>query len=89
MSDLTPYENFKTELAKSLGKELVDQVFGFINDIVRPPAKELGGLLADKVKEFRLKTQIKTIRRAMDFQAEIGAVSQLSNRHTLYSVISL
>jgi hypothetical protein len=36
----------------------------FIQSVITPPLEEIGGMLADKVKAFRLKNQIKIIQQA-------------------------
>lgn len=76
MTGLTPNDEFKSELARTFGKEIVDTVFFFITDILRPPAKELGGLFADKVRGWRLDNQFKIIRKAIEFQKETGIKKQ-------------
>ena len=77
MNVLVPLDEFQKEIAKSLGKELVGQAFGFINDIVRPPAKELGGLFADRIKLFRLNNQFKMLKRAAEIHEQIGLQKQI------------
>lgn len=77
MNELVPLDEFQKEIAKSLGKELVGQAFGFINDIVRPPAKELGGLFADRIKLFRLNNQFKMLKRAAEIHEQIGLQKQI------------
>ena len=76
MNNLIPLDEFQKEIAKSLGKELVNQAFGFINDIIRPSTKELGGLFADWIKSFRLKNQIKMIIKAAEIHAQLGLKRQ-------------
>ena len=51
-------------------------IFGFLADITRPPAKELGGLLADHVKYFRFKTQLKILKKAKEFHGLFGCKPQ-------------
>ena len=76
MNDLTPFNEFQKEIAKAFGEEAVKEIFGFINDIIRPPAKELGGLLADQVKYFRMKNQIKLFQKAAKLHKELDLGSQ-------------
>ena len=68
MTELVPFEEAEKEAAKALGKEMARLTLGFLADITRPPAKELGGLLADHVKFFRFKTQIKILEKARTLQ---------------------
>ena len=64
MQDLIPFQEVQKEAAKAFGKETANQIFSFISDITRPPARELGGLLADQMKWFRFKTQMKILHKA-------------------------
>ncbi|GAG27539.1 unnamed protein product, partial [marine sediment metagenome] len=68
--EIVPFEEAQKEAAKAFGKEAAQRILGFLSDITRPPAKELGGLLADHVKFFRLKTQLKIIRKAQALHQE-------------------
>jgi len=51
-------------------KHLVDKAVSFLEKIVNPPLKELGGLLSDKVKFWRFKNQINIILQAENFLKE-------------------
>ncbi len=53
-------------------KHLLDKAVSFLEKIVNPPLKELGGLLSDKVKFWRLKNQINIIIKAEDFLKQKG-----------------
>ncbi len=53
-------------------KHLVDKAVSFLEKIVNPPLKELGGLLSDKVKFWRFKNQINIIIKAEDFLKQKG-----------------
>jgi len=64
MQDLIPFQEVQKEAAKAFGKETANQIFSFLSDIIRPPARELGGLLADHMGWFRFKTQMKIIKKA-------------------------
>lgn len=66
MSDTLPTNEFEKQFASELGKESAKHLLGFISDIVRPPAKELGGLLADKVAYHRFKNQIEILQKAKE-----------------------
>jgi hypothetical protein len=66
MNDLVPFEECQKEMAVAFGKETAAQFFGFLSDISRPPAKELGGLLADLMKLYRFKTQVWVIQKAKE-----------------------
>jgi hypothetical protein len=70
MNDMVPFEEIQKAAAKGFGKQFAKEVFGFIGDITGPPAKELGGLLADHMKYFRFKTQLKIIQKAKQIQNE-------------------
>ena len=66
MNDLFPLGEFEKEIAKSMGEESAKSLFGFINSILDPPAKELGEILKDKLKFYRLKNQIKILKKAQE-----------------------
>ncbi len=70
MTQLVPFEEAQKAAAEAFGKEVAQNIFGFLSDITRPPAKELGGLLADHIKLYRLKTQLKVIRKAQKLHEE-------------------
>lgn len=53
-------------------KHLVDKAVSFLEKIVNPPLKELGGLLSDKVKFWRFKNQINIIIKAENFLRQKG-----------------
>ncbi|MGB7293334.1 MAG: Abi-alpha family protein [Thermodesulfobacteriota bacterium] len=72
MKEIVPFDEIQKEAAKAFGQEVAIQIIGFLGDITRPPAKELGGLLADKLQYFRFKQQIKTLKKARDFLEEQG-----------------
>lgn len=48
-------------------KDLINKACSFLEKIVIPPLEEIGGLLADQVKYWRLKNQVKIIIKAEDF----------------------
>jgi len=58
------------------GNELPQEVVRIANDflekIAGPPAKEIGGLLADKVRYLRFKNRIKILQKAQEFLREKG-----------------
>jgi len=70
MNQLVPFEEAQKAAAEAFGKEVAQNIFGFLSDITRPPAKELGGLLADYVKWFRFNTQLKILRKAQKLHEE-------------------
>lgn len=70
MKDIVPFQEIQKEVAKAFGKETANQIFSFISDIIRPPAKELGGLFADQLKWFRLKNQMKILQKAKQYLDE-------------------
>ncbi|MBI5523556.1 MAG: DUF4393 domain-containing protein [Desulfarculus sp.] len=67
MSDLVPMDKLQIEACKAFGKEAANNVFAFLGDITGPPAKELGGLLADQVRFLRFKNQFKLIEKTRAF----------------------
>lgn len=64
------------EIAGAIGKESARQVLGFVSDILRPPAKELGGLLAHEIKFLRFKRQIQIFQKAKIFIDTLGVNTQ-------------
>lgn len=64
MNESLPTQEFEKQFASELGKESAKHLLGFISDILRPPAKELGGMLADKVVYYRFKTQVEILQKA-------------------------
>jgi len=52
--------------------QLADKASEFLGKVVNPPLEELGGLLADKVKFWRLKTQVNIILKAKSFLEKKG-----------------
>jgi len=72
MNDLVPLGELQKEMAIEFGKETATQIFSFISDILRPPAKELGGLLADKMSWYRFKTQIEIMKKVKDYIDKVG-----------------
>lgn len=76
MSDIVPFEDIQKEAAKAFGKEISANVFGFLADILRPPAKELGGLLADHVRFFRFRAQVNILNKAKEFHGLFGCRPQ-------------
>ena len=76
MNEIVSSEEIQKELAVAFGKETATQVFGFISDILRPPARELGGLLADKMRYYRFKTQVEIIQNAKNHLDKMGAKTQ-------------
>ncbi len=67
MADIDTIQN---EACKAFGEEAAKNVFGFVNDITSPPAKELGGLIADQIRYFRFKTQFNILKKARAFVEE-------------------
>jgi len=49
-----------------IGKHAIDKAHGFLNDILKPPLKEVGLLAQDQVRYWRYKNQIKLLNRAED-----------------------
>ncbi|MCH8011798.1 MAG: DUF4393 domain-containing protein [Candidatus Marinimicrobia bacterium] len=76
MNDIVPFQEIQKEAAKAFGQETAANVFGFLADITRQPAKELGGLLADHVRYFRFKTQLKILKKAKKFHGFFGCKPQ-------------
>ena len=77
MSDeIATIKEIQLEAAKAFGGQAAAEVFSFLSDILRPPAKELGGLLSDQVKYFRFKTQFKILKKASEFLQEQGVKPQ-------------
>jgi len=77
MGDIVPFEDIQKEAAKAFGKETAANFFGFLADITRPPAKELGGLLTDHLKFFRFKTQLKILKKATEIHSLLGSSPQV------------
>lgn len=76
MNDVVFVEEIQKEMAVAFGKETATQLFGFISDILRPPAKELGGLLADKVRWYRFRTQVEIMLSAKEHIDKLGLKTQ-------------
>lgn len=72
MNDIVPFEKMQIEMAAAFGKETASQVVGFISDILRPPARELGGLLADKIRLSRWKNQVEILQKAIEHIEKLG-----------------
>ena len=72
MSSVAPIDEIQTEAVKAFGKEVAARIFGFLSDITRPPAKELGGLLADSVKYYRFKNQLRILEKAENINKLLG-----------------
>lgn len=72
MNDLVPFEKMQTEMVSAFGKETSIQIFGFLSDILRPPAKELGGLIADIMRLYRWKAQIQIIQKTKEYIDNVG-----------------
>lgn len=77
MNEFVPFEDIQKEAAKAFGKETAAIFFGFLADITRPPAKELGGLLTDHLKFFRFKTQLKILKKATEIHSLFGSRPQV------------
>ena len=69
-------EEIQKEMVVAFGKETANQIFGFLSDILRPPARELGGLLADRMRYYRFKTQIEIIQKAKNHLDKLGIKTQ-------------
>jgi len=76
MNDLVPIEELQKEMVIAFGKETANQVFGFLSEILKPPASEFGGLLADMVRYYRFKTQIWIIQKAKKHIDKLGIKTQ-------------
>ena len=60
----------KEEIITEVSKQLLNKATEFLEKIVNPPLKELGGLLADKMKYWRFRNQVNTIIQAEKFLKE-------------------
>lgn len=60
------------EIAQEGIKQLAERATEFLGQIVNPPLKELGSLLAEKVKFWRFKNQVNTIIKDQDFLKQKG-----------------
>ncbi len=76
MNEIVPFQDIQIAAAKEFGKQTATKVFGFLADILRPPAKELGGLLADQVSFFRFKVQVNILHKAKEFHGLYGSNPQ-------------
>lgn len=52
--------------------QLADKAAEFLGKLVNPPLKELGGLMADKVRFWRFKNQVNIILQAKTFLEQKG-----------------
>lgn len=64
-------------------KDLVNKAVSFLEKIVNPPLKELGGLLSDQVRFWRFKNQVKIINKAEDFLRQKGIKPKIIPLKTL------
>jgi len=75
------------EITTEVSKQLINKASKFLEKIVNPPLKELGGLLADKVKFWRFKNQINTIIKAEDFIIQKGIQPKKIRLKTLFQLL--
>ena len=75
------------EITTEVSKQLVNKASEFLEKIVNPPLKELGGLLADKVKFLRFKNQINIIIKAENFIRQKGIQPKKIPLKTLFPLL--
>lgn len=75
------------EITTEVSKQLINKASEFLEKIVNPPLKELGGLLADKVKFWRFKNQINTIIKAENFISKKGIQPKKIRLKTLFQLL--
>ena len=68
-------------------KDLINKAFSFLEKIVNPPLKEIGGLLSDQVKYLRFKNQIKIITKAENLLNQKGIPFKKVPLKTLASLL--
>ncbi|MEW5761093.1 MAG: Abi-alpha family protein [Candidatus Thermoplasmatota archaeon] len=77
----------ENELTKEGIKAVVDTAKGFLEKLVGPPLEELGGLLADQVRFYRFKNQVKILLKAHKFLGEAGINPRRVSLKTLVPIL--
>lgn len=60
------------ELTEQNINHAIDKVAEFIDKIIAPPFKQVGGILEDQVKFWRLKTQVRIVQKAETYFIKKG-----------------
>lgn len=59
----------------------------FLQKVVTPPLEEIGGLLADQIKIFRLKNQVQILKKAEDYMNQNGLKTRKVNLKVLVPML--
>jgi len=68
----THMETPESQLAKQGLQAAIEAVKDFLNKIVGPPLEEVGGLLADPIRLYRFKNQVRIVQKAEAFLKSVG-----------------
>lgn len=66
----------KIDVTSSAVEKGLDIVKGFLDKIIGPPAEELGGILQDRVKLWRVKNQINILQKAEEHISKKGITTK-------------
>lgn len=67
--------------------EIVEKAFSYLDMLVTPPLKELGGLLADQAKMFRYKNQLRLITNVEKIHKKRGITPRTISLKLAYNLI--